>query len=201
VRSGAGWAALVPVAGVGFGELSPAAVTAVRAALAAADPTAQLLDLKGEADRLYSGYLLQAVQLSLAGLAAIVVLLLLALRSLRRVAKVIAPLILAVLAVAALLAASGHPLGILHVVGMLLIVAVGSNYALFFDRGSQAPGGPAPLTLASLLVANLATVTAFGVLAFSSVPVLADLGVTVAPGAFLALLFAALLTPAAVPEA
>jgi predicted exporter len=201
VRSGAGWAALVPVAGVGFGELSPAAVTAVRAALAAADPTAQLLDLKGEADRLYSGYLLQAVQLSLAGLAAIVVLLLLALRSLRRVAKVVAPLILAVLAVAALLVASGHPLGILHVVGMLLIVAVGSNYALFFDRGSQAPGGPSPLTLASLLVANLATVTAFGVLAFSSVPVLADLGVTVAPGAFLALLFAALLTPAAVPEA
>ncbi len=197
VRSGAGWAALLPVAGVGFGELSPAAVTAVRAALAAADPTAQLLDLKGEADRLYSGYLNQAVQLSLAGLAAIVLLLLLALRSLRRVANVVAPLILAVLAVASLLVASGHPLGILHVVGMLLIVAVGSNYALFFDRGSQTPEGSPPLTLASLLVANLATVTAFGVLAFSSVPVLADLGMTVAPGAFLALLFAALLAPVA----
>jgi len=197
VRSGAGWAALLPVAGVGFGELSPAGVTAVRAALVAADPTAQLLDLKGEADRLYSGYLNQAVQLSLAGLAAIVLLLLLALRSLRRVANVVAPLILAVLAVAALLVASGHPLGILHVVGMLLIVAVGSNYALFFDRGSQAPEGSPPLTLASLLVANLATVTAFGVLAFSSVPVLADLGMTVAPGAFLALLFAALLAPVA----
>jgi predicted exporter len=197
VRSGTGWAALLPVAGVGFGELSPAAVAAVRAALAAADPTAQLLDLKGEADRLYSGYLSQAVQLSLAGLAAIVLLLLLALRSPRRVANVVAPLILAVLAVAALLVASGHPLGILHVVGMLLIVAVGSNYALFFDRGSQAPEGSPPLTLASLLVANLATVTAFGVLAFSSVPVLADLGMTVAPGAFLALLFAALLAPVA----
>ena len=50
-----------------------------------------------------------------------------------------------------------------------------------------------PLTLASLLVANLATVTAFGVLASSKVPVLADLGSTVAPGAFLALLFSALL--------
>jgi predicted exporter len=42
-------------------------------------------------------------------------------------------------------------------------------------------------------VANLATVIAFGVLAFSSVPVLADLGSTVAPGTLLALLFAAML--------
>ncbi|HSY04968.1 MAG TPA: MMPL family transporter [Steroidobacteraceae bacterium] len=196
VRSGAGWAALLPVAGVGFGELSPAAVTAVRAALAAAGVPAQLLDIKGEADRLYAGYLLQAVQLALAGLGAIVLLLLLALRSARRVANVVAPLILAVLAVAALLTATGHALGILHVVGMLLIVAVGSNYALFFDRTHHPSPAPSPyLTLASLLVANVATVTAFGVLAFSSVPVLADLGSTVAPGALLALLFAALLAP------
>ena len=192
VRSGAGWAALLPVAGVGFGELSPAAVTAVRAALTAAGAPAQLLDIKGEADRLYAGYLLQAVQLALAGLGAIVLLLLLALRSPRRVVNIVAPLILAVLAVAALLVSTGHALGILHVVGMLLIVAVGSNSALFFDRGQrQSPASY--LTLASLLVANVATVTAFGVLAFSSVPVLADLGSTVAPGALFALLFAALL--------
>jgi len=55
--------------------------------------------------------------------------------------------------------------------------------------------GSLPLTLASLLVANLATVIGFGVLAFSSVPVLADLGSTVAPGTLIALLFAAMLAP------
>jgi predicted exporter len=93
---------------------------------------------------------------------------------------------------------------LLHVVGMLLIVAVGSNYALFFDkRFSGAASGSAgsglgkgeasELTLASLLVANCATVLGFGVLAISSVPVLHDLGETVAPGAFLALIYAALL--------
>jgi predicted exporter len=83
----------------------------------------------------------------------------------------------------------------------LLIVAVGSNYALFFDRqwsdAKLAPvsaGQTAPLTLASLVVANAATVLGFGVLGFSSVPILADLGSTVAPGAFLALLFSALLS-------
>ncbi len=85
---------------------------------------------------------------------------------------------------------------------MLLIVAVGSNYALFFDRNSEQPQrGSVPLTLASLLVANLATVIAFGVLASSSVPVLADLGSTVAPGTLLALLFAALMARRATPGA
>jgi predicted exporter len=83
---------------------------------------------------------------------------------------------------------------------MLLIVAVGSNYALFFDRNSEQPQrGSVPLTLASLLVANLATVIAFGVLASSSVPLLADLGSTVAPGTLLALLFAALMARRATP--
>jgi predicted exporter len=76
---------------------------------------------------------------------------------------------------------------------------VGSNYALFFDRSAAQPGqGSLALTLASLAVANLATVIAFGVLACSSVPVLADLGSTVAPGALLALLFSALLARPAV---
>jgi predicted exporter len=89
---------------------------------------------------------------------------------------------------------------------MLLIVAVGSNYALFFDRRSPAAasgrdgadlgeGDARDLTLASLLVANCATVVGFGVLAFSTVPVLHDLGETVAPGALLALIYAALLAP------
>jgi len=62
-----------------------------------------------------------------------------ALRSLARVTRVVAPLALSVLAVAGLLVALGERLTILHVVGMLLIVAVGSNYALFFDRSSAQP--------------------------------------------------------------
>ena len=103
--------------------------------------------------------------------------------------RVVLPLALAVLTVAASLLACGVSLTLLHIIGMLLIVAVGSNYALFFERGSSAPA----LTLASLLLANAATVLGFGVLAFSTVPVLRDLGQTVAPGAALALVFAALL--------
>jgi predicted exporter len=201
VHSADGWSALLPLAAPGSGELSEAAVIQVRGALRSAAVRGELLDLKGEADRLYDGYLRQAVALSAAGFGAILILLLFALRSVERVARVVAPLALAVLAAPAVLVAAGSHLTIMHVVGMLLIVAVGSNYALFFDRISVRQQPHTAFTLASLLVANLATVTAFGVLACASVPVLADLGATVALGALFALLFAALIARPLPPPA
>ena len=187
VREGRRWDALLPLerpAG------RPIDLDRVRAALQPLGAgRAVELDLKRQADTLYGTYLAEAVHLALAGLAAIMLLLLAALRSPARMLRVVLPLALAVLTVAAGLLACGVPLTLLHVIGMLLIVAVGSNYALFFERGSSEPA----LTLASLLLANAATVLGFGVLAFSTVPVLRDLGQTVAPGAALALVFAALL--------
>jgi predicted exporter len=153
---------------------------------------AQVLDLKQESDALYGNYLAEAIHFSLAGFLALTALLLIALRSPLRVARVLAPLVLAVLTVAAGLAIAGVHLSILHLVGMLLIVAVGSNYALFFDRqANSADAGDEALTLAALVIANASTVIAFGLLSFSQIPVLVALGTTVAPGTFLALLFAA----------
>ncbi len=185
------WNALLPLHGA---AAQPIDAARVAAALAGAQiPEARVLDLKQESDALYSGYLSEAMHLSLAGIAALMVLLLIALRSPLRVANVLAPLGLAVLTVAAGLALSGVQLTILHLVGMLLIVAVGSNYALFFDRQARVhESGSESLTLASLVIANSSTVIGFGLLSFSQVPVLVALGTTVAPGAFLALLFAAI---------
>ena len=200
--SGSTTTAFLPVSPSRGADLTAAAIGEVRAAVAQAARapavTARLLDLKAEADALYSGYLTQAVSLSLLGLAAILVLLGVT-RSPLRALRIVAPLALAVLSVAAGLALTGQRLGILHIVGMLLIVAVGSNYALFFDRLAQPAHADVPRTLASLAVANLATVIGFGVLGFSSVPVLAALGRTTAPGALLALVFSALLAPRAAP--
>jgi predicted exporter len=189
------WNALLPLHAADPAQ--PVDTARVRAALEGADlKEAQVLDLKLESDALYASYLSEAIHLSLAGVLAILVLLLIALRSPLRVARVLAPLVLAVLVVAAGLSLSGVQLTILHLVGMLLIVAVGSNYALFFDRqASVHQAGDEPLTLASLVIANASTVIGFGLLSFSQVPVLVALGTTVAPGAFLALLFAAVLAP------
>ena len=65
-------------------------------------------------------------------------------------------------------------MGLLHLVGLLLVVAVGSNYALFFDLLQHEGGrsGTDDDTLASLALANLTTVASFGLLATSSIPVL-----------------------------
>ena len=99
---------------------------------------------------------------------------------------------LTVACVIALLHLSGARLHLLHLVGMLLIVAVGSNYALFFDRAA----GGEPLdaaTLMSLSVATVTTAIGFGALATSNVPVLNAIGITVGPGALMSLLLAAVL--------
>jgi len=190
------WRALLPLhaASGAAGNIDAASVRAALASLPSAHVV--MLNVKQQSDALYAGYLAAALRLSLLGLAAIVLLLAIALRRSLRVLRVIAPLLLAVLVVTAVLALVGVELTILHLIGMLLTVAVGSNYALFFDR-SAAQGDLAglPRTLASLMVANASTVLGFTVLAFSSVPVLSALGMMVAPGTLLALLFAALLAP------
>jgi predicted exporter len=188
-----GWSALLPLHAADASRPT-IDIARVRSALASAQSSAQVLDLKQESDALYSDYLREAVRLSSAGILAIVVLLLIALRSPRRAARVLAPLALAVLTVAAVLALSQVRLTILHLVGMLLIVAIGSNYALFFDSRDR-EGADAGPTLVSLCLANACTVMGFGLLSLSGVPVLEALGTTVAPGALLALIFAGILTP------
>jgi predicted exporter len=111
---------------------------------------------------------------------------------------VLLPLVMAVALVIAGLHLAGERLHLLHLVGMLLIVAVGSNYALFFDRVA---GGAAldSATLMSMAVAATTTVIGFGTLSLSSVAVLHAIGVTVGPGAFLALLLSAAFAPREVP--
>jgi predicted exporter len=91
-------------------------------------------------------------------------------------------------------------MGILHLVGLLLVVAVGSNYALFFDMLQHGGGTADDDTLASLLLANLTTVIGFGLIAVSDIRALSAIGSVVAPGAFLALVLAAVFaSPARTP--
>lgn len=202
------WNALLPlqapVTADGSGSVDIAAVENAVRSLQAPGVEAAVLDLKRESDALYAGYLTEALRLSLAGFVAIVILLAVALRGVKRTVRVIAPLLLAVLCVLLGFALTGRLLNILHLIGLLLVIALGSNYALFFARTPAAGEGSdehAHRMLASLLVANLTTVLAFGVLAWSTVPVLSALGTTVAPGAMLALLFSALLAEPAKPAA
>lgn len=194
-RGPTGWNVLLPLRPVQGADLP---IEQVRQAMVGTP--ALFVDMKGEFNALYGNYLGQALWLSLAGLVAIVALLAFSLRSFSRLVRVMLPLVLTVVIVIAGLYALGAALNLLHLVGMLLIVAVGSNYALMFD--ATANGEPLEAeTLVSMAVANLTTVIGFGTLALSSVPVLRAIGVTVGPGALLALLLSAAFIPHSLPQA
>lgn len=184
------WAALLPLQPVP-GTVPD--VAAVQAALQGV-PGAQALDIGSELSRLYRHYLREAEWQALLGALGVVAIVAFTLRSPRRVLAVCQPLALAVLLTMAGLAAFGVPLGILHLVGLLLVVAVGSNYALFFDLVKTGVTLDDD-TLASLMLANLTTVVSFVLIGISHIPALSAIGMVVAPGALLALLLAAAFAP------
>ncbi|MHB1804825.1 MAG: MMPL family transporter [Acidithiobacillus ferrooxidans] len=190
IRHGNGWDAILPLKAPASGMVD---ARRVRASLARHHITgAMLIDLSGTSNQLYKSYLINGIKLSLSGVAFIALLLLFVLRSPVRVFRILLPLIAAVLTVSAGLVLLGYELNIMNLIGLMLIVAIGSNYALFFDQGArQVHGEIAPRTLASLVIANITTIMGFGPLAFSGVPVLQAIGAAVAPGVVLALLFSA----------
>ena len=193
LRQADGWMAVLSLRGV----TAPASI----ARAVAGERDAIMVNLKAESDGLLRVYLREGVSLASAGAAAIVLLLLVSLRSWRRLAMVIAPLGAAVVVTLAALRLGGHALSIFNLFGVLLVVAIGSNYCLFFDRPRVDPEGM-PRVLASLLLANASTVMGFGVLALSQTPVLHDLGLPVAAGTFLSLIFATIvMSPPHVPHA
>ncbi len=213
-----GWTALVPLRGVADPALVAGRIAGFR------EPDVMFLDLRTESDELLAAYLHEALTLSLVGGLVIVVLLAVCLRKPMRIAAVVLPLAAAVICTAAVLLISGGTLSIFNLFGLLLVVAVGSNYCLFFERrgrsrvepdarsdrgGSRVvpspdrhgpapsdrhdPRGAGPRMVASLVLANLCTVIGFGILSFSRFPVLHGIGATVAIGAFLCLVFGAIL--------
>jgi predicted exporter len=186
VRRPTGWAAMLPLRGVADAASIARQVSAVPGA------GAVLLDLKRDADRLYQSYRYEVLKYSLLGAAAIVVLLFASLRAAGRVFDVVAPLAAAVIVTSGGVMLNGHGLSIFNLIGLLLVVAVGSNYSLFFDRRLDS-GPERERTIVSLMFANLSTVIGFGVLTFSNVPVLSAIGSTVGIGAALSLVFAAIL--------
>ena len=178
-RSEHGWTVLAPLQTV-------ADAARLKEALGSAlPPGAVLVDLDRQSADLLHTFQREAVTLAVVGSLAILILLFLGLRAPRQVLAVAGPVAAAVLLTAAILT-SGGKLSIFMVAGFLLIVALGSNYCLFFARRDQAAAEGAR-ALDSIMLANICTVAAYGLLSLSHIPVLHDIGVTVAIGTFLCL--------------
>ncbi len=190
-----GWLAMLSLRGVNDARAVAAALDGLHVG------SVHLLDLKQEADDLYRGYRGQALMFALIGAGAITLVLLVSLRSLRRTWDVMVPLVAALAVLSTVLTLGGKQLTMFHLVGMLLVVGVGSNYTLFFEgQGAaggfferQLGGGDPQTMIVSLVLCNASTAIGFGLLALARAPVLSAIGVTVALGAFLSLAFSAVL--------
>lgn len=181
-----GWVAVVPLRGVSDRRQ-------VRELLAPwHEREVTYLDLKEESNRMVAAYRNEALGLLGWGALSICIVLLLGLRAPITVLRVMLPIGSAMVVVAALLHALGGGFSLFHIASFLLVIGLGLDYALFFNRrhGTLAERGR---TIYGLVVCSTTTILVFGVLTFSQIPVLRAIGMTAALGSLACLLFAALL--------
>jgi predicted exporter len=92
-------------------------------------------------------------------------------------------LIAATLAIA-ILALAGIALHLMHVLGLLLVLSIGVDYGVFLAE-ARLDGEQSATTVVGVAVACASTVLSFGLLAASSNPALAAVGITTAIGVIL----------------
>jgi predicted exporter len=186
VPSGGEWLALIPLRGVEdetrlASEFAPLS-----------EPDVLLLDLKNESSRMVNGYRNQSLKLTALGMLAIALVLAWGLRRMSLVWRVMRPVLAALVITVALLLLIGERLSLFHLVSLLLVLGIGVNYALFFNR-AWTDELERRRTHLALLVCSLTSLSAFGTLAFSQTPVLHAIGLTVSLGVLLSLFASAAL--------
>ncbi|MCP4004226.1 MAG: MMPL family transporter [bacterium] len=139
--------------------------------------------------QIYGRYRERTSVLIAVGLAAVVALLFARYRSIGIAVATALPAVLAAALTLALLGIAGIPISLLHLLGLLLVLSIGVDYAIFLVA-SDASGPGRAAALLSLCAACLSTCLAFGLLAASSFPALRALGLSTAIGVPLSLVLA-----------
>lgn len=170
-----GWTGLISLSGVAQADAIAAAVDALRL------DGVRSLAVRQETNRVLNDFRDGALGRLAAGGAAIVIILAVGLRSWHRLVAVLLPLGLALLIDLLVLTALGQRINLFHVVSCLLVTGIAIDYAIFFSQ----PGQDADYSARALQAMTLCcatTLLSFGLLAFSSLPVLQAIGSTAAIG-------------------
>ncbi len=149
-------------------------------------PGVKLVDRLSQLNRLFAATQVSAAELKLASCVLIFALLCLPFGP-KGAARVLAISLLAALASMASLGWLGQPLTLFSLFGLLLVTAIGVDYAIIMR---ERVGGAATSLLGTLLSA-LTTWLSFGLLALSSTPAVSNFGLTISIG----LTFSFLLSP------
>ena len=148
------------------------------------------LDLKQASNDIMHGAMAHMGRLLSWGALFIYLVLALNFRSLRKPLYILAPTIAAVIMTTAILILSGIQLTVFHLVSLLLVVGLGLDYALFFNRLTNSQEEWAT-TFKALWVCCVTTVLVFAMLLVSNTPPLQAVGLTVSIGAGFCLVFGA----------
>lgn len=128
--------------------------------------------------------------LLVAGVGMIYLLLAFAFRSVTRPLFILLPTLSAVAATMAILNLSGIPMTLMHLVSLLLIIGLGLDYSLFYNRLNDF-ANEWDTTFRALWVCAFTTVLVFGILVISRTPPLQAIGATVGIGVTLSLILGA----------
>jgi predicted exporter len=108
----------------------------------------------------------------------------------RQAAVVLAPTLLAMALALGVFGYLSTPLTLFNLMGLMLVLGVGVNYAIFLREGGAKNAPAAAATLAGVLLSAGTTLLSFGLLAFSSMPALSGFGLTLLIGVGIAVLLA-----------
>ena len=157
---------------------------AVRAAVAGT-PGVRFVDPAADFSRLLGKYRVRAMLLT--AVSAIIMLLGLTWRyGLAGSAWVMLPAGSSIVLVPALLAASGDPYTFFHAMAQVILLAIGTDYAIFCAEGANST------SLLAVWLAGTTSLLSFGLLAFSGVPAVHGFGLTMLIGIILCVAFAPL---------
>ncbi len=152
------------------------------------------LDIKEAAQNLLDGYRRETLRWVALGAVLALGLVVVAMRSVRGVAAVTGTVALSVLIATALLVLTAGGLSIFHLLGLLMVAGLGIDYAIFLRSADESPAETADALRAVTLCAAT-SVAVFALLATAAIPILSQIGLTVALGSalswLLAILFAA----------
>lgn len=174
VQQGSRWVGLATLSGVN----DPAAIAALSKET---NGRVSLLDIKAASEKLVNDYRVRILQALAVAAVLLALTVMFALRSIRRAWHVLAPMTLATFLVLAAERLAGIEISLFHLIALILAAGLGLHYALFFERDT---GDPAEQrrTLHATVVCVLAALLVFGMLVWSTIPVLRAIGLTVALG-------------------
>ncbi len=167
-------------------------------ALAAAEPGVYWQDQRSQWSQLFAHYRIKLAEL-LSVAIALVALLLWRRMGAARAARVLLVNLIALAMGLALLAACGQPLTLFGVLALSLIFGIGIDYGLFFTHSGNGVARQSS-TLLAILLANLTTQLAFGLLALSHTPAIAGFGLVLSGGIFTAFLLSPLVLDRGRPQ-